>query len=171
MGRIGRYGGERKNRLQRDCVNREERDPKAGSIRHHGRHTRPGPVMGPLHRRLGYPVEPAAAPCYPEWMPDRQTLPDGVGRVVPFRHRRSEELDPKTRHPSDGRPQAPDGDEPDDYGHRMTMNIVVFLLVAGLIGGALWLANTMADMRKNQDCVLSGRAGCTPVDVPPRQRY
>jgi hypothetical protein len=28
----------------------------------------------------------------------------------------------------------------------------------------------MAHMRKNQDCVLIGRPGCTPVDVPPRQR-
>ena len=34
----------------------------------------------------------------------------------------------------------------------------------GAIGVALWLANTMADMRRNQDCVLSGRRGCTPVE-------
>ena len=38
------------------------------------------------------------------------------------------------------------------------------LFVMVLIGAALWLADTMADMRRNQDCVLSGRRGCTPVD-------
>jgi hypothetical protein len=32
------------------------------------------------------------------------------------------------------------------------------------MGAGLWIANTMASMRKNQDCVLSGRSGCTPVE-------
>jgi len=45
------------------------------------------------------------------------------------------------------------------------VNAAVFVLVIGLIGAALWLADTMAAMRKNQDCVLSGRRGCTPVEV------
>ena len=58
-----------------------------------------------------------------------------------------------------------DSDDPDDYRHRMMVNAAVFVLVIGLIGAALWLADTMAAMRKNQDCVLSGRRGCTPVEV------
>jgi hypothetical protein len=60
---------------------------------------------------------------------------------------------------------------PDDYRHRMIVNIVAFAFVAvlGLIG--YWLADTMATMRKNQDCVLTGRRGCTPVDIPQRERY
>ena len=33
-----------------------------------------------------------------------------------------------------------------------------------LIGAGLWLADTMAQMRKDQDCILSGRHGCTPVE-------
>ncbi len=53
----------------------------------------------------------------------------------------------------------------DDYRHRMTVNIVAFVFVLALIGVGLWLADTMAEMRKNQDCVLSGRRGCTPVEV------
>lgn len=57
------------------------------------------------------------------------------------------------------------GEDPDDYRHRMIVNAAAFLVVAGLIGAALWLADTMATMRKNQDCVLSGRRGCTPVEV------
>ncbi len=58
-----------------------------------------------------------------------------------------------------------DSDDSDDYRHRMMVNAAVFVLVIGLIGAALWLADTMAAMRKNQDCVLSGRRGCTPVEV------
>jgi len=53
----------------------------------------------------------------------------------------------------------------DDYRHRMMVNIAAFLFVIGLIGAGIWLADTMARMRKDQDCVLSGRRGCTPVEV------
>lgn len=44
-----------------------------------------------------------------------------------------------------------------------------FVVILGVIG--YWLADTMATMRRNQDCVLSGRRGCTPVDIPIRERY
>jgi len=37
--------------------------------------------------------------------------------------------------------------------------------VLALIG--IWLATTIADMRRNQDCVLSGRRNCAQVNVPP----
>jgi len=57
------------------------------------------------------------------------------------------------------------GESPDDYRHRMVVNVVAFVFVIGLIAAGLWLADTMAAMRKNQDCVLSGRRGCTPVEV------
>jgi hypothetical protein len=57
------------------------------------------------------------------------------------------------------------GENPDDYRHRMVVNVVAFVFVIGLIAAGLWLADTMAAMRKNQDCVLSGRRGCTPVEV------
>ena len=53
----------------------------------------------------------------------------------------------------------------DDYRHRMIVNVVAFVFVIGLIGMGLWLADTMAAMRKNQDCVLSGRRGCAPIEV------
>lgn len=60
---------------------------------------------------------------------------------------------------------------PDDYRHRMTVNAVAFAFVVGLGLVGYWLADTMATMRKNQDCVLTGRRGCTPVEVPSRERY
>jgi hypothetical protein len=29
----------------------------------------------------------------------------------------------------------------------------------------LWLAISIADLRKNQDCALTGRRGCMPIEV------
>jgi hypothetical protein len=81
-------------------------------------------------------------------------------RVLPFRHRRSDELSG----PDDLSQYERDG-VPDDYRHRMWMNVAALIVVALLVGAGLWIANTMAAMRKNQDCVLSGRRGCTPVEA------
>jgi hypothetical protein len=54
----------------------------------------------------------------------------------------------------------------DDYRHRMIMNGAALLATATLIGAGIWIADTMAQMRKNQDCVLSGKKNCTPIKVP-----
>lgn len=61
-------------------------------------------------------------------------------------------------------------DEPDDYRHRMITNVLAFLFVAALIGAGLWLADTMATMRKNENCVMQGRRDCAPVEAP-RDRF
>ena len=53
----------------------------------------------------------------------------------------------------------------DDYRHRMIVNVAAFLFLAALIGGGIWLVDTMAKMQKDQNCVLSGRRGCTPVEL------
>jgi hypothetical protein len=91
-------------------------------------------------------------------MADRKT-PDEP-QVLRYRYRRSDEL----AGPSD-LSDYEHADEPDDYRHRMVMNTAALAVVALLILAGLWIANTMATMRKNQDCVLSGRRGCTPVEV------
>jgi len=52
----------------------------------------------------------------------------------------------------------------------MTVNIAAFVFVAVLALIGYWLADTMATMRKNQDCVLTGRRGCTPIDIPQQER-
>ena len=87
--------------------------------------------------------------------------PDETPRVLPFRHRRSDEL----AGGPDDLSQYERSPEPDDYRHRMLMNAAALIVVALLVGVGLWIAGTMATMRKNQDCVLSGRRGCTPVEV------
>ena len=57
-------------------------------------------------------------------------------------------------------------DEPDDFRHRMVMNALGLVATVVLIVTGIWIADVMAHMRKDQDCVLIGRSGCTRVDVP-----
>jgi len=54
----------------------------------------------------------------------------------------------------------------DDYRHRMTMNIVAmtFTLLLTVLG--VWLANTIADLRQTQDCLLVGRRDCGRIPLP-----
>lgn len=61
--------------------------------------------------------------------------------------------------------------DPGEYRHRMIVNAAAFLFVIVLIIAGWWIADTMARMRKDQDCVLSGRRGCSPVDVIPKERW
>ncbi len=48
-----------------------------------------------------------------------------------------------------------DRDEPDDFRHRMLANVV-----------GIWLAMSIADLRKTQDCVLMGRRDCAHISAP-----
>ncbi len=61
----------------------------------------------------------------------------------------------------------PHGDD-DDYRHRMITNAIAFAVLVVLIVCGIWLADTMAQMRRDQDCVLSGRRNCTPIEIPDR---
>jgi hypothetical protein len=58
------------------------------------------------------------------------------------------------------------GGEPDDFRHRMVVNVIAFLFVSALVLAGVWLADTMATMRKTQDCLLAGKRGCAPVVAP-----
>ncbi len=55
--------------------------------------------------------------------------------------------------------------EPDDYWHRMLVNTAALLFVAGLIGAGLWLAQSLVDLRREQDCVLAGHRNCAPLEM------
>ena len=65
-----------------------------------------------------------------------------------------------------------DGQEEDDadYRYRMLTNLIGVALIAVLIGTGVWLAHAIADMRKTQDCVLSGRRNCAPIELPSSSR-
>jgi hypothetical protein len=85
---------------------------------------------------------------------------DGEHRVLRFRHRRTD-----ARAPVDDLAKYARGGESDDYRHRMIVNAAAFLFVVALIGAGLWLADRMAELRRNQDCALSGRTNCMPIEV------
>jgi len=87
-------------------------------------------------------------------------------RVVPLRRGQT-----RTHAPTAAPPPVADpakfqaSQHVDDYRHRMIVNMAAFLFLAALVGGGLWLVDTMAKMQKDQNCVLSGRRGCSPVAV------
>jgi hypothetical protein len=56
--------------------------------------------------------------------------------------------------------------EPDDYRQRMINNGLGLLACILLVVAGIWIANTMADMRRKQDCALSGQRNCTPIPAP-----
>jgi len=100
--------------------------------------------------------------CYILTMTPLWSSTDGEHRVLPFRRgkggapplRTVDDLAKYSRHA-----------EPDDYRHRMMVNALAFLFVACLIGAGLWIAESMAELRHKEDCVLSGRVNCAPITV------
>jgi hypothetical protein len=106
-------------------------------------------------------------------MPDHPSTATEDDRVVSIRTRRK--FQPVAGHQepvaaSGGLGRYEQGGEPDDFRHRMAVNALAFLFVIGLVFAGVWLADTIATMRKMQDCVLSGKRGCTPVEMPTRSR-
>jgi hypothetical protein len=91
-------------------------------------------------------------------------------RVLKFR--------PRTMGHPPGRPADPSGepndlsryerarDEPDDFRHRMLANLAAFAFTIALTAVGIWLAMSIADMRKTQDCVLMGRRDCAHISTP-----
>ena len=57
-------------------------------------------------------------------------------------------------------------DEPINYRHRMLMNVMAVVVVTALVGIGVWLADTIAEMERKQDCVLQGRQNCAPIELP-----
>src|SRR5262249_4614717 len=57
-------------------------------------------------------------------------------------------------------------EEPDDFRHRMLANIAAFAFTIALTAIAIWLAMSIADLRRPQDCVLMGRRDCVRISTP-----
>ena len=106
--------------------------------------------------------------------------PGNDRRVIPFRPRRSAP-GAAWRWPPAGASERPSpvqgldrfehsSQAEDDYPHRMKMNALALIVTAALVVVGLWLADSIAQMRKDQDCYLSGRRNCAPIDVPPIKR-
>src|ERR1700732_2390704 len=59
-----------------------------------------------------------------------------------------------------------DRDAPDDFRQRMLANIAAFAFTVALTAVGIWLAMSIADLRKTQDCVLMGRRDCARISTP-----
>src|SRR5881227_489520 len=55
--------------------------------------------------------------------------------------------------------------EEEDYRHRMVVNVLALAFCVLLALAGVWLVNEIAEMKRVQDCVLSGRTGCTPLPI------
>jgi len=55
--------------------------------------------------------------------------------------------------------------EDENYRHRMVNNVLAFVVLVVIVYCGVWLANTMAQMRRDQDCVLTGRTNCAPIQI------
>ena len=108
-----------------------------------------------------------------------QRQPSETGRVVTFRRRSSGPLQNR----ASGDESAAKFDttavadlqkyqrarEEEDYRHRMVVNGLALAFCIVLAVAGVWLVNEIAEMKRIQDCVLSGRAGCIPLDQPPHR--
>jgi hypothetical protein len=98
--------------------------------------------------------------------------PDEMGRVVPFERHKGRARAPRAAPPEGGPVEDltkyAQSREPDEYRQRMINNGLALALLLLLVAIGVWLATSMAELRRNQDCVLSGRRDCAPVVVPTR---
>jgi hypothetical protein len=59
-----------------------------------------------------------------------------------------------------------DREEPDEFRHRMLANVAALAFTVALTAIGIWLAISIADLRKTQDCVLMGRRDCAQISTP-----
>jgi hypothetical protein len=93
------------------------------------------------HRVLNFRPRTLAHPPGQRGEPDQQQPPD----LSRFEH-------------------APE--EPDEFRHRMLANLAALAFTIALTAIGIWLAMSIADLRKNQDCVLMGRRDCAQISTP-----
>jgi hypothetical protein len=98
---------------------------------------------------------------------------DDDHRVVKFRPRTSAQLPGRAQ--QEKRHEANDlsrferrPEEPDDFRHRMLANLAAFAFTVALTAIGIWLAMSIAELRKTQDCVLMGRRDCAQISSIPR---
>ena len=100
---------------------------------------------------------------------DSMTTPrpeDEKGRILPFRRQGSPQR-PVLPGPVEDVGKYAVSEEPDNYRQRMINNGLALAFCILLVAIGVWLATSIAEMRRNQDCVLSGRRNCANVVVPP----
>jgi hypothetical protein len=103
--------------------------------------------------------------------PDRSNHTDNDAQVISFRPRRAipsgkrVPAPPPSPSPIEGLAKYEGGQLDDNYRHRMLVNLAGLLVTAALAIAGVWLAVQIADLRKTQDCVFSGRRNCAPIEI------
>jgi hypothetical protein len=57
-------------------------------------------------------------------------------------------------------------EQEDDFRQRMLANVAAFAFTVALTAVGIWLAMSIADLRRTQDCVLMGRRDCVHISTP-----
>ena len=103
----------------------------------------------------------------------RPVVSDDEHRVLKFRPRTMARPPGQHGEPNDVRQEPNDlsryeraREEPDDFRHRMLANMAAFAFTVALTAIGIWLAMSIADLRKTQDCVLMGRRDCARISSP-----
>jgi hypothetical protein len=103
----------------------------------------------------------------------RPVVTDEEHRVLKFRPRTMSQPPGQKDGPGELQREANDlsryeqnREEPDDFRHRMLANMAAFAFTVALIAIGIWLAMSIADLRKTQDCVLMGRRDCARIASP-----
>jgi hypothetical protein len=92
-----------------------------------------------------------------------RTLVHRPGQQTELRWQQQQDAQPE---PNDLSRYERDRDEPDDFRHRMLANIAAFAFTVALTAIGIWLAMSIADLRRTQDCVLMGRRDCVRISAP-----
>lgn len=101
---------------------------------------------------------------------------DEKGRILLFRPRTPRARNDNLRRPGSRRSPIDDLSKyeqrrvDEGYRQRMVNNLLAFAVLSLIVYCGFWLANTMAELRTNQDCVLTGRTNCAPIKVPAEPR-
>jgi hypothetical protein len=93
------------------------------------------------------------------------------GQILKFEPRRPGKLASATRQPveddlDDFAQFEQEQDEPIDYRHRMIMNLIALAILISLVGLGVWIADTISDLQRDQDCLMQGRSNCAPIELP-----
>jgi hypothetical protein len=108
-------------------------------------------------------------------MPDRPENANNDHQVLPFQPRTtlnhkeqsargSQRVGKPTASPVEDLRKYEAEETEDNYRHRMLVNLAALLATVVLALAGTWLALQMADLRNKQDCVLSGRRNCMPIN-------
>jgi hypothetical protein len=109
-------------------------------------------------------------------MSQQPTKDEDSDRILPFRSRGSRSWNEKVRLPDRWCSPVRDlskysrGPEEDDYPHQMFMNLLAFLVLSVIVGCGIWLADSMSERKKDQDCGQISRIYCVPIPGPSETR-